>query len=571
MSQQSTAPRAAHAPDLERLLGDPHEDGPFGYTAILADDDARRLNPFAEAVLDEWKAATEFVPVSLGGRWSDTGELVTRLRPVFRRDPAVGLGFGLTTLMAAVHLWVAGDDDQKVDVARRLMSGQRIAVAYHELDHGNDLLHNECSARASGDGWVVHGGKQVINNIDRAESVLIMARTRDGVAARRFSLLLWHKTPKTRAAADTSRRVLTVGMRGCAIGAVRFDGVEIPSSCLIGADGAAAETALKAFQITRAIIPALAVGAVEAALHETIRYARARELYGGCVLDIPHARSLFADALADTLLADALSAAVVRSLHDSPRESFLLSAVSKYLAPQLLLDAMQQLSVVAGSTFYARIEPFGILEKFLRDLAVVPIGHAGSMSCLMTILPALPAWARRSEKTGETDLRLFSPPSACATELDFGALGLGPGFSDPLGAALLDERIREAVAADAPSLGPLVAALGDGFIAERAKAGALPPEELTATASSEAFDVARRITLYLAAGAVLGSWMAARELDGVASDPLVTEACLRRVLGRIEGRQRPLPDDVVERLVAHGEASVDASVSIGLQPVLIYR
>ena len=71
--------------------------------------------------------------------------------------------------------------------------------------------------------------------------------------------------------------------------------------------------------LTRAIVPALAVGAVETALHETVRYARDRQLYGGTVLDIPAARALFADALSDMLVADILSASAVRALHVAPR------------------------------------------------------------------------------------------------------------------------------------------------------------------------------------------------------------------------------------------------------------
>ena len=93
---------ALHTPELEVLFGDPHGDGPFDYAAIVTDDDARRLNGNAEEVLDTWGAAAEFVPAALGGRCTDTAAMVERLRPILRRDPAVGLGYGLTTLMAAV-------------------------------------------------------------------------------------------------------------------------------------------------------------------------------------------------------------------------------------------------------------------------------------------------------------------------------------------------------------------------------------------------------------------------------------------------------------------------------------
>ncbi len=134
--------------DLDELFGDPRERGPFDYTSIVADDDARRTSGAAEALLDEWGAAAEFVPAAYGGRWVSTEDLVRRWRPVFRRDPSVGLGHGLTTLMAALNVWVAGDDMQRAEVAARLLRGERIAVGFHELDHGNDLVHERVRRRA---------------------------------------------------------------------------------------------------------------------------------------------------------------------------------------------------------------------------------------------------------------------------------------------------------------------------------------------------------------------------------------------------------------------------------------
>ncbi len=556
----------ATTPDLELLLGDPHVPGPFDYASILEDDDARRLNAFAETVLTDWGAGAEFTPARWGGRWIATDDLVTRLRPVFRRDPSVGLGYGLTTLMAAVTVWVAGSDDQKAATAARLLRGERIAVGFHEISHGNDLLHNECRAIPAPGGWTVSGTKSVINNVDRAQSVVIMARTRiDGPAARQFSLLMWNKTPASLPHADTAARVRTAGMRGCMIGAAQFDALPIPSTHVIGAEGTALETTLKAFQVTRAVIPALAVGSVEAALDESIRYARERTLYGGRVLDIPHARSLFADALADTLAADALSRAVVRGLHLTPRESFFLTAASKYLTPQLLNDAMQNLSVLAGSTFYARVDPFGIVEKILRDIAVVPIGHAGSMACLSTMVSHLAAWSRRSSSTAQTRRDLFD--TEALGPLDFAALGLGAGSSDPLGAALTDPDILALLSIEAPALVPLVEAAARHLDAQRALTSVLPPDAFTVDAAPEVFDIAVAITQCLAAGAVVGTWAACRSTGGPLADPVIVEGCLRRLLSRRENAPDPLPDAIIDRLVAHGERCVAASSSMGVDPV----
>ena len=553
----TTTATPATPDDLEELFGDPRHPGPFDYASIVADDDARRLSSTAEGLLDEWDAAAEFVPASLGGRWVSSEDLVRRWRPIFRRDPALGLGYGVTSLMAALNVWVAGDEAQQREVAARLLRGERIAVGFHELEHGNDLLANEFTARPDGDGgWVLTGAKQVINNVDRAESVLVMARTSPDPGARSHSLLLWHKDAATRPLVDTGRRVLTAGMRGCRIGVAEFRGLPVPAGAVVGKAGTAGQTALTAFQVSRAVIPALAVATVDATLDLAVRYGRERSLYGGAVLDLPHARALFAGALADLWLADALSAVVVRALHLAPAECLVLTAASKYLVPQLLQSAMQDLSVLFGSTFYARVAPYDIVEKFVRDLAVVPIGHAGSTACLLTILPNLPAWVRRSRRTTATDPELFQL-GAPLDELDFGRLSLGAGSSDPLGAALTDPAVRAALGADAAgatgSSGAtdVVDAL-DRLAADldrlRTEASEVSPSLLGADAPPEVFALAHRLTLLFAGGAWAGVCAAASP-GSVLHDDVVRASVLSRLEARLAGRVPPLAPDVVDHLV----------------------
>ncbi|WP_162238252.1 acyl-CoA dehydrogenase [Agromyces sp. Leaf222] len=548
--------------DLDELFGDPRHPGPFDYASIVADDDARRLSTTAESLLDEWDAAAEFVPASLGGRWVSTEDLVRRWRPIFRRDPALGLGYGVTSLMAALNVWVAGDETQQREVAARLLRGERIAVGFHELDHGNDLLANEFTAQPDGDGgWVLTGVKQVINNVDRAESVLVMARTSPDAGARSHSLLLWHKDAASRPLVDTGRRVLTAGMRGCRIGVAEFHGLPVPAEAVVGAPGTAAQTALTAFQVSRAVIPALAVATVDATLDLAVHYGRERSLYGGAVLDLPHARALLAGAMADLWLADAMSAVVVRALHLAPAECLVLTAASKYLVPQLLQSAMQDLSVLFGSTFYARVAPYDVVEKFVRDLAVVPIGHAGSTACLLTILPNLPAWVRRSRRTTATDADLFEL-GAPLGELDFGRLSLGAGASDPLGAALTDPTVRAAFGGDSVEARDARDAL-DRLAAEldrlRAEASEISPSLLGADAPPEAFALAHRLTLLFAAGAWAGA-CAAAPTDSVLADEVVRAAVLSRIEARLAGRVPPLAPETVEHLVGIADDLVDRDV-----------
>ncbi len=401
----------------------------------------------------------------------------------------------------------------------------------------------------------------MIDNVDRAESVLIMARTAPESGARSHSLLLWHKDDATRRYVDTSRRVLTAGLRGCRIGGAEFRGLPVPVAGTVGAPGTATQTALTAGPVSRAVIPALAVATVDASLDLAVRYGRERSLYGASVLDLPHARALLAGAIADFLLADAFSAVVVRALHLAPAESLVLSAASKALVPQLLLSTMDDLSVLFGSTFYARVAPYDVFEKFLRDLAVVPIGHGGSTACLLTILPNLPAWLRRSRRTGATEPGLFRL-GAPLDELAFDRLTLGGGAHDPLGAALRDPSIRSRFGPGAES--EALERVAVAFDEVRDEIAALQPTDLGADAAPHAFSVAHRLTLALAGGAWAGV-CAEGAPAAITSDPLIRVAGLNRIEARLRGdRMPPLDPIVVDRLMEFAGDRVGRDVRFAL-------
>lgn len=560
LQRVEAGPRHREPDDLEVRFGDPRVPGPFDYASIVADDEARRVSAAAEALLDEWDAAADFVPAALGGRWVSTEDLVRRWRPIFRRDPSLGLGHGLTTLTAAVNVWIAGDGVQRAAVATRLLRGERIAVALDELD-GGDLEHVACAAALDGDRWLVSGVKQVVDNADRAESMLILARTGPEPGPRSHSLLLWHRDAATGSHVDTGRRVLTGGTRGRRLGTAEFHDLPVPADRTVGPPGSGVPTARTASQVTRAVLPALAVATVDSSLDLAVRYAADRSLYGGTVLDLPQSRALLAGAIADFLLADAFSSVVVRGLHLAPEDCLIPTAASGYLVPQLLSSAMQDLSVLFGSTFYARVEPYDVFEKFLRDVAVLPIGHDGTDACLRTIEANLDGWLGCSRRTDATDhpwFRLGAPLGPLA----FDRLGLGVGGRDPLGAALRDPAVRARIGPAGPPFAALDR-LADAYDAVRDELDLVPapaPEPATDT-SVESAALVHRLALLLAAGAFAGV-CAERGDESIMADPLVREACLRRVEDRLDGRAGALEPHLVERLVAYAVDRTDRGIRL---------
>jgi alkylation response protein AidB-like acyl-CoA dehydrogenase len=365
---------------LETRFGDPWDDAnPLGFAACLAADERAELVPAGERVLDEYGLGAEFVPTRHGGRLSRMDRLIEVMRAVYRRDPCLGLGYGASTLMAAVNVWTSGSARQQADVAQLLLGNGKLACAYHELAHGNDLSRAELAATGRGDRLVLNGRKEVVANIDRAAAMVVFARTGPAGSGRGHSQLLLRRADLPAGSVRDLPRFHTVGMRGVPLGGIEFLDCPVGTDTVLGAPGRGLETALRSFQLTRIALPGMVVGILDTALRISVRYARGRRLYGAPVAEMSRSRAVLADAFADLLVCDAFCAIAARAVHLLPTQAVLYASAVKYLVPKLVIAAVTRLSDLLGASFYLRDGEFGMLQKLMRDVAPSSFGHAGAL------------------------------------------------------------------------------------------------------------------------------------------------------------------------------------------------
>ncbi|GAA3892916.1 acyl-CoA dehydrogenase [Streptomyces lacrimifluminis] len=545
---------------FEALLGDPDDpDNPLGLRAVLDADERGELLPEGERALARFGLGAEFVPAALGGRFERADRFSLLMRSLFRRDCSLGIGHGVTSFIAGLPVWADGSPEQRRRAAELLCRGGRIVAAYTELDHGSDFARVSLAARPAPGGYLLDGGKQLVNNIGRAEAAVLFARTDDRPGSRGHSHLLVDLDGLPADRTERSARYATSGVRGCLLGGVDFDNCPVPADALLGLEGGAMETVLKVFQVTRCVLPGMVVGIGDAQLRAVLAFAGERRLYGKPVSALPLPRSVLTDAFVDLLICDALSMVAARSLHLLPEEASVRAAAVKYLVPKLLQDNSYRLGVLLGARGYVREGPYAGFQKAARDLPVVALAHASGAVCLSNIVPQLPRLADRAWRPAldrapdapvapETVFRLHDSLPA----LDFARLALTTRGADSLAGvlpALADELAREAT--DRPEVAEL-AVLADVFTGELAdlarRAGSLPPRDRTPVAGRRAFLLAERYVLLLAAAACLGVWRAAGTDDPFLADPLWATAALRRLAEQLGLSRDPLPEPVVEAL-----------------------
>ncbi|MFF3400024.1 acyl-CoA dehydrogenase [Streptomyces sp. NPDC002659] len=546
----ATAPERAAR--LEALLGDPFDPAnPHGHTALLRADERREVPEATEQLLADAHLAAEFVPQDLGGRLARADDLARILRPVFRRDAALGFGFGITSLFAASAVWAEGDARQRTDTARLLLDGGRASILHRELAHANAILRDEFTARpAPGGGFTLGGRKDVVINADRADAFVMYARTAPTTGPGSHSVLLLDPEQLPTGGLRRLARVDTAGMRGSRFSGIAFADCPVPQDSLVGAPGEGVLLALRTFQVNRCLIPGVVIAGVDSVLRHAVRAATENRPNG---LPARRWHRVLAGVFADLLACDSMAVTGLRSLSLLPDSAHLLAAAVKYTMPDLLREDLEELATALGARGYDRGPRYGGFQKLVRDLPVAGLGHAGTAACQAVLVPQLRTLARTSWfHSPEPPAELFRP-EAPLPPFDYRRLTVS-GTEDRITAALVAVAER---LGPLRSAGPVWAALSDlaeSFVQEvralREECAALPGRGRALFADPKACVLADRYALLLAAASCLGVRQGQDGTGSFLDDPSWAVLALSRI-GRRLGLPVPeLPDQVTGTVIA---------------------
>lgn len=577
------------AEKLERYLGDPHyERNAFSYAQAVARDELEQYPERACALLDEWGLPDFYVPAAHGGRLRSYEELISLLRVIARRDFTIGFAYSILSLLGSAATWVGGTDCQKKKVAQLLKERRQIILAYNEKAHGGDFMATGVKAVKVDGGYQLSGEKWLIGNAVRCSALTVMARTRNEAGPRSLSLFLVEKNALDPQSFEHLPRIKTLGVRGAHVSGIRFKESFLREDALIGVEGTALEQTLKAFQLTRAVIPALALGAADTALRCILDFARARNLYGARVFAMPQVRRTLVEAFLDLLVGDCLTTACARAVHQTPEQMRLYSAVSKYYVPQSLEETIERLAVVLGARHYLREEHWhGIFQKLLRDNVVVRY-HFNAALNLTTIGVHLRDLAQhRAASHADADAlqtRLASIFDLNHPLPDFNpnALSLytrgGDDFLNGLDPALeqLRQLAQRSPQSEASLLQRLVAQVEQ--VLEQRQAADDEQREVAArlgsdySRSPELFEQSERYCVLEAAACCVHMWMHNREQLGEffrRGDWLVLS--LERLLLRLGQRSDALPVEHEERVADELERLLEEERLFSVVPLQLAR
>jgi acyl-CoA dehydrogenase len=330
--------------------------------------------------------------------------------PVFMEELFWGCaGIGLTIVMPALALSAmaqAATPEQLLRWAPECFGGpgdlKLAALAVTEPEGGSDVRNLRTRARRDGGDWVLDGSKVFIGNGGIADVHVVVATVEPDLGHRGQALFV---VPKGTPGLRLVRKLDKMGCRASHTGEIAFEGCRIPADHLLGSSerlqrriadareeregrGPGSSSTLGAFEQTRPMVAAQALGIARAAIEYAVAYATEREAFGGPVMD----KQGVAFPLAE--LASELDAARLLTWRASWMAAQRVpfhhgeGSMSKLRASELAVRATEQAIQTCGGWGYISDHP---VEKWYRDAKLYTIFEGTSEIQRMVIARALAA------------------------------------------------------------------------------------------------------------------------------------------------------------------------------------
>lgn len=307
------------------------------------------------------------VPEEWGGAETDYTSYALALIEI-----AAGDG-GLSTLMSVNNAPVCaaiqanGSREQKERFLKPLARGDMIgAFCLTEPQAGSDASQLKTKAERTNSGWKLNGTKQFITSGKIAGVAIVFAVTDPSAGKRGLSaFLVPTDTPGYRVASVEHK----LGQKSSDTCQITFEDMEVPTDCLMGAEGDGYKIALSNLETGRIGIAAQSVGMAKAAYDYALGYAKERETFGKAIIDHQAVGFRLAD-MATELQAAELMVLNASSKKDTGQPCLKEACMAKLFASETAEKICSAAIQTLGGYGYLSEYP---VERIYRDVKVCQI------------------------------------------------------------------------------------------------------------------------------------------------------------------------------------------------------
>ncbi|WP_297772738.1 acyl-CoA dehydrogenase family protein [Mycobacterium sp.] len=319
-------------------------------------DEAKRMGLFGYAIPQDW-----------GGLGLNLVQDVELAMELGYTSLALRSMFGTNNGIAGQVLVGFGTDQQKSRWLEAIASGDVVAsFALTEPGAGSNPAGLRTKAARDGDNWVISGQKRFITNAPVANLFVVFARTRP--ADDKGPGIAVFLVPADAAGVQVGAKDAKMGQEGAWTADVSFNDVRVDGGALIGGnEDIGYRAAMTSLARGRVHIAALAVGAAQRALDESVAYAATATQGGAPIGSFQLVQAMLADQQAGVMAGRALVRDAARQwVTDQDRR--IAPSAAKLFCTEMAGKVADLAVQIHGGSGYMRGVP---VERIYRDVRLL--------------------------------------------------------------------------------------------------------------------------------------------------------------------------------------------------------
>ena len=309
------------------------------------------------------------MPEEVGGAGLGLTEAAIMMQTVARS----GAGF---TGCSSIHLNIFGakpiekfgTSEQKQEYLPKIISGeQKMCFGVTEPNSGLDTSSLETKAERTNSGYVLNGRKIWTTGAQRADKIILIARTtpKEELAKPYLGLSLFYCDMK----GIEAKPIPKMGRKAVECNMLYFDNVEIPKESLIGEEGAGFKYLLQGLNPERVLFAVESIGLGFAAIERAAQYANERVVFGRPIGQNQGVAHPLAKSWAELKAAEML-AYKAAGLFDAGQECGAEANAAKYLGAEAGFTACEASVLAHGGMGYAKEYD---VERYMREAMIARI------------------------------------------------------------------------------------------------------------------------------------------------------------------------------------------------------
>ena len=313
-----------------------------------------------------------FIPEKYGGSGLGYHEYVSIIVEISKVCGSIGLSLAAHNSLCTNHIYVFGNEDQKMKYLPKLASGQWIgAWGLTEANTGSDAMRMQCTATKEGDYYILNGTKNWITHGISGDVAVVLARTGDLLDSKGISAFIVERGTEGFKAGKKENKM---GMRASETAELIFENCKIHKNQLLGKEGNGFIQSMKVLDGGRISIASLALGIAKGAYEAALKYAQERHQFGKPISSFQAISFKLAD-MATKITAAELLTRKAAELKEKKQEVTKISAMAKYYASEVSVSIATDAVQIFGGYGYTKDYP---VEKFYRDSKLCTIGEGTS-------------------------------------------------------------------------------------------------------------------------------------------------------------------------------------------------